>query len=183
MSSPLIAQSYATPFGSFGVIASPDDGVVRAAGFRPLAQVARQVGTAVGRRDWVEGDISHVADAVAAWLDGDDTALMTVPVEQDGGPFFQEVWAQMRTVPGGRAVSYGELAEMAGRPRASRAVGTACASNSIALFVPCHRVVQAGGRLGSYGFGGIENKAALLRHEGVKVSDATPSARLIEKAS
>ncbi|WP_084079312.1 methylated-DNA--[protein]-cysteine S-methyltransferase [Demequina sp. NBRC 110057] len=183
MTSPLLAASYATPFGDLAVVAESDGGVIRAADFRPVAQVARQVGQAHASRGWVEGVIPQAADAVAAWLEGDDDALMTVAVEQDGGPFFQEVWAQMRTVPAGRAVSYGELAEMAGRPRASRAVGTACASNSVALFVPCHRVVQAGGRLGSYGFGGIENKAALLRHEGVKVSDATPSARLIERAS
>lgn len=179
MPQPLIVASHPTPVGPLTVATEPGTFVVRAASFGTLAQLARRL----GEEAWIEGDQRAVADAVAGWVAGDDLALMTLPVRQDGGPFAQEVWAQMRSVPAGRTVSYGELAEMAGRPRAARAVGTACAHNSIAAFVPCHRVVQAGGRLGSYGFGGIDNKVALLRLEGVGVSDASPTARLTERVA
>jgi methylated-DNA-[protein]-cysteine S-methyltransferase len=74
-------------------------------------------------------------------------------------------------VPLGETVSYGELAEMAGRPGAARAVGGAMARNPVPLFVPCHRVLAAGGRLG--GFGGARNaldiKRWLLAHEAAQV--------------
>ena len=65
----------------------------------------------------------------------------------------------------GEVVSYGELAQRVGHPRASRAVGTAMATNPVPIIVPCHRVLQAGGRIGNYG-GGPEMKRELLIHEG-----------------
>ncbi len=68
-------------------------------------------------------------------------------------------------VPFGATVSYLELAERSGSPRASRAVGTAMATNPLPIVVPCHRVLRTGGALGGYG-GGIEAKRHLLAHEG-----------------
>ena len=65
-----------------------------------------------------------------------------------------------------RAISYGELAALAGRPNAQRAAGTFCARNRVGLVVPCHRVVAAGG-IGSYGSLGVEYKRRLLELEGV----------------
>jgi methylated-DNA-[protein]-cysteine S-methyltransferase len=65
----------------------------------------------------------------------------------------------------GHVVSYGELAERVGNPKASRAVGTAMATNPIPIVVPCHRVLRSGGALGGYG-GGLPVKEFLLRHEG-----------------
>mgnify|MGYP003347376265 CR=1 FL=1 len=64
----------------------------------------------------------------------------------------------------GTVISYGELAIRAGRVRAVRAAGSACARNAVAPFVPCHRVVAAGGGLGGYGYG-LAVKEALLAHE------------------
>jgi methylated-DNA-[protein]-cysteine S-methyltransferase len=64
----------------------------------------------------------------------------------------------------GSTVSYGELAEMVGNPKASRAVGTAMATNPIAIVVPCHRVLRSGGNLGGYG-GGLPAKVKLLELE------------------
>ena len=69
-------------------------------------------------------------------------------------------------IPYGRTLSYGDVAEKAGNPRAFRAAGTACGANPVPLIVPCHRVVQAGGRPGNYG-GGPEMKRGLLEMEGV----------------
>jgi methylated-DNA-[protein]-cysteine S-methyltransferase len=68
-------------------------------------------------------------------------------------------------VPFGHVVSYKELAERAGHPRASRAVGTAMATNPVPIVVPCHRVLRTGGSLGGYG-GGLDMKLHLLRLEG-----------------
>jgi len=72
-----------------------------------------------------------------------------------------------REVGWGETVSYGELAEMAGRPRAARAVGNAMSRNPVPIVVPCHRVVGADGSLTGFG-GGIENKRWLLHHEGAR---------------
>jgi methylated-DNA-[protein]-cysteine S-methyltransferase len=73
--------------------------------------------------------------------------------------------ALSREVPYGQTVSYKELAERTGNPKASRAVGSAMATNPIPIVVPCHRVLRTGGALGGYG-GGIDTKVWLLRHEG-----------------
>jgi methylated-DNA-[protein]-cysteine S-methyltransferase len=68
-------------------------------------------------------------------------------------------------IPFGQVTSYGELAARVGHPRASRAVGTAMATNPVPIVVPCHRVLRAGGALGGYG-GGLDMKLHLLRLEG-----------------
>jgi O-6-methylguanine DNA methyltransferase len=72
----------------------------------------------------------------------------------------------LRAVPRGEVVTYGELAALAGRPGAARAAGTFCAQNRFAVFVPCHRVVAAGG-LGGYGSLGLDYKRRLLALEHV----------------
>jgi methylated-DNA-[protein]-cysteine S-methyltransferase len=71
----------------------------------------------------------------------------------------------------GETVSYGELAEMAGRPGAARAVGNAMSRNPVALVVPCHRVVAAGGRIGGFGPSGVATKRFLLALEGVELPE------------
>jgi methylated-DNA-[protein]-cysteine S-methyltransferase len=72
-------------------------------------------------------------------------------------------------VPWGETVTYGELAELAGRPRAARAVGSAMRSNPIPFVIPCHRVVAAGNKIGGYGGGrnAVQLKRELLAREGV----------------
>ena len=80
-------------------------------------------------------------------------------------PFQADVARTLRRVPWGEVVSYGEVASLAGYPRAHRAVGTFCAGNRFSLFVPCHRVVAADG-IGSYGSLGVSYKRRLLRLEG-----------------
>ena len=75
------------------------------------------------------------------------------------------VLEELSRVPFGETVSYKDLAERTGKPKASRAVGTAMATNPIPIVVPCHRVLRTGGALGGYG-GGLDTKVWLLRHEG-----------------
>jgi methylated-DNA-[protein]-cysteine S-methyltransferase len=81
-------------------------------------------------------------------------------------PFLERCAQELRAIPRGEVVTYGELAALAGAPGAARAAGSFCARNRLGLFVPCHRVVSAGG-LGSYGSYGLNYKRRLLELEGV----------------
>jgi len=90
----------------------------------------------------------------------DDVAL---DLEYDT-PFYTRCAEALRAVPRGEVVTYGELAALAGAPGAARAAGSFCARNRLGIFVPCHRVVSAGG-LGSYGSFGLAYKKRLLELE------------------
>ena len=88
-------------------------------------------------------------------------------IELDLEPgFYGDCARALRAVPRGEVVTYGELAALAGRPGAARAAGTFCGRNRFSPFVPCHRVVSAGG-IGSYGSLGIDYKRRLLALEDV----------------
>lgn len=88
----------------------------------------------------------------------------------DAGRFPRRVLdALTREVPWGETVTYGELADMAGAPRAARAVGNVMAHNPVPIVIPCHRVVAASG-IGGYGAAGVATKRALLAIEGVRVA-------------
>jgi methylated-DNA-[protein]-cysteine S-methyltransferase len=101
-----------------------------------------------------------------AYFAGEAAALDEVPVDLDyETSFFDRCAAALRSVPRGDAVSYGELAALAGAPGAARAAGNFCARNRLGLFVPCHRVVGATD-LGSYGAYGLDYKRRLLALEG-----------------
>lgn len=85
-----------------------------------------------------------------------------IPLGMDeGSPFFQSVWRKLLEIPYGATATYGELARELGRPSAARAVGLANGRNPIAIVVPCHRVIGAGGDLTGYA-GGLERKRFLL---------------------
>jgi methylated-DNA-[protein]-cysteine S-methyltransferase len=107
-----------------------------------------------------------VADVVVAYLAGADVDLNEVPVDLEYETEFLSSCARaLRRIPRGETVTYGELAALAGAPGAARAAGSFCARNRLGLFVPCHRVVSAGG-LGSYGSHGVAYKKRLLELEG-----------------
>lgn len=170
MSGPLTHAQFETPFGPLQVFAD-DRGVVRASGFGDVHRIAAHLPQDVASAGWVDGSLPQIERAVAAWLEGDANAITTVAVEQPGSDFLQDVWRAMRLVKAGEPVTYGELAIAAGRPGAARAVGSACARNAVAPFVPCHRVLSAGYRVGAYGYGGAPTKAAMLALE----DGATPA--------
>lgn len=88
-----------------------------------------------------------------------------LPLDLAGTDFQRAVWAQLRKIPYGQVITYGELARRVGNPRAFRAVGSANGRNPVSIIVPCHRVVAAAGKLGGYG-GGLDRKTTLLRLEG-----------------
>jgi len=157
------AARYPTPFGPLSVFVAHGSGAVVRSSFRSLPDAARDLPRAESGRGWVEEEDPRVAEALEAWADGDGSLLTRVPVEQAGAPFTVEVWDAVREIPSGDTVTYGELAVDLGRPRAARAVGTACARNLTTPFTPCHRVVGANG-IG--GFGSSEDlKARMIRLE------------------
>ncbi|MCL1907475.1 MAG: methylated-DNA--[protein]-cysteine S-methyltransferase [Propionibacteriaceae bacterium] len=108
--------------------------------------------------------LTTTLDAVSAYYQGDLEAPSLIEVHQMGGPFFQQVWQVLRGVKVGEIISYSELAVRAGRPKAVRAAGSACATNAVALFVPCHRIVRADGRWGGFGYG-LAVKQSLVDRE------------------
>lgn len=150
-----------TPYGPVVVVTSERG--VRAIGL-PHDELAELVGDTEAARD------PEVARALDEWFAGRDRTL-DVPLDLNGVDGFRRTVLEtlMREVGWGETVSYGELAEMAGRPRAARAVGAAMASNPLPFVVPCHRVVAAGGRIGGYGGGrdAVALKRQLLAREGV----------------
>lgn len=108
-----------------------------------------------------------LATRLRDWFAGSRDVFLDVELELDWcTPFQRAVVDVLRRVPWGEVVTYGELAALAGRPGAARAVGTICATNRFAVIVPCHRVVAAGG-VGGYGSLGLSYKRRLLEVEGV----------------
>jgi methylated-DNA-[protein]-cysteine S-methyltransferase len=86
------------------------------------------------------------------------------PLDLRGTPFQLAVWRALTEIPWGEVRTYGEIAQALGRAGSARAVGGANHENRVAILIPCHRVVQAGGSLGGYA-GGLEVKRWLLAHE------------------
>jgi AraC family transcriptional regulator, regulatory protein of adaptative response / methylated-DNA-[protein]-cysteine methyltransferase len=122
------------------------------------------------RSEFPEAELIPVADSMGELCErlvavadrGEDGR--DLPLEVRATDFQWRVWRAMREIPPGETRSYSELAEIAGYPKASRAVGTACARNPVCLLIPCHRVVRADGSIGDYAWG-KGRKASLLRTE------------------
>ena len=89
---------------------------------------------------------------------------LDLPLDIRSTAFQRQVWEQLRSIPYGQTVSYGEVAKALGKPGAVRAVGRACATNPVALVIPCHRVVREDQTLGGYRWG-LERKQKLIEHE------------------
>lgn len=87
-----------------------------------------------------------------------------LPLHLRGTPFQVRVWQELMRIPFGATCSYGDIAELIGHPTAFRAVGGANGRNNLPVFVPCHRVLAAGGKLGGF-TGGLGLKQRLLAHE------------------
>jgi O-6-methylguanine DNA methyltransferase len=110
-------------------------------------------------RRWVAELEAYFRGERMAWT-AEEISLDTLVPE----PFAHAVYVALLTVPAGETVAYGELAEMAGYPRAARAVGNVMAANPIPVVIPCHRVIRADGTLGNYGNDPAWKKR-LLEHE------------------
>jgi AraC family transcriptional regulator of adaptative response/methylated-DNA-[protein]-cysteine methyltransferase len=118
----------------------------------PQAEIARDDG---GLERWVGLVLAHISGRAPR---------ADLPLDVQATAFQHRVWQELRAIPRGETRSYSEVARRIGSPTASRAVARACASNRVALVVPCHRVVEAGGGLGGYRWG-VDRKRALLDAE------------------
>jgi len=96
------------------------------------------------KSDWIK--------AIAKHLRGDDAAL-DLPIDVQATAFQWKVWRALQRIPYGETRAYAEVAKSIGKPKAVRAVARACATNPVALVVPCHRVVPSAGGTGGYRWG------------------------------
>ena len=112
--------------------------------------------------------LKHISDQVKKLL-AEPSAASSIPLDIRGTAFQQRVWNALREIPRGETRSYADIARIIGKPQAVRAVANACASNPVAVVVPCHRVVQKNGSLAGYRWG-VQRKAVLLEKEHASLS-------------
>ncbi len=133
-----------------------------------LFMVAHKHGPEV-EAGWVQSDeaapFAEAKRQLGAYFAGRLTTF-DLPLAPGGTAFQRRVWDELRRVPHGETVSYGELARRIGQPTACRAVGLANGRNPLSIIVPCHRVVGAGGNLIGYA-SGMARKEALLALEAI----------------
>jgi AraC family transcriptional regulator of adaptative response/methylated-DNA-[protein]-cysteine methyltransferase len=129
-----------------------------------LATLHKEYPAAEIRRD--RGRIGPWVEQVVRSLDGGPDP--DLPIDIRATAFQRRVWEELRAIPPGSTRTYGEIARRIGRPTAARAVARSCATNPVALVIPCHRVVAAGGGLGGYRWG-VQRKRQLLTRESAKV--------------
>jgi AraC family transcriptional regulator of adaptative response/methylated-DNA-[protein]-cysteine methyltransferase len=161
----------ASPLGRL-LVATTDRGVCSVAlgeadGELEAALHRQYPGANVERDDrWLRGTLA----AVLAHLDG-GVRRLDLPLDVAATAFEWRVWKELQRIPYGETRSYAEVARALGRPRAARAVARACASNRVALLVPCHRVVRRDGEAGGYRWG-EERKRRLLQREKARSAGA-----------
>ncbi len=140
-----------------GFMVRPANGAYKGDGFVRMKSFLKKA-------EFVRDDkaIKPVAEQImTAWR---KDKLRDVPLDIRGTDFQKDVWEALLQIPRGKVISYGAIANDIGRPKAQRAVGTAVGENPISLIIPCHRVVQASGALGNYGWG-VDLKEKILKIE------------------
>ena len=162
------AKSFETPVGPLTVLAagfdSESEPAIIAAGFCLAADLWDRVPNADGMKLTEDADLGPLDAPIVRYLDGDLAAIDDLPIAQAGTELQQEVWQGLRDIPAGQTKTYTELAEVTSKPKAVRAVGSACGRNLVAPFVPCHRALRSDGSLGGYYYG-LAVKRWLLDHE------------------
>ncbi len=159
---PVRVRGIETPIGPMTIGAT--EGAVVLADFTERRMMPAQL-AAVRRRfgPTVEGD-SPLLDRTERQLGeyfAAERRTFDLPMDAPGSAFQERVWGELQAIPYGETIAYRDLAERVGAPGAPRAVGRANGSNRLAVIVPCHRVIAAGGGLGGYG-GGLAAKRYLL---------------------
>ena len=156
--------SAATTLGQV-LVAATERGICRIAFGDDAAELVQAMRQAFLKAELVEAParIAPFIDQIDAYLHG-RRETFDLPLDISTTAFRQRVWDALRRIPYGETRSYTQIAELLGVPRAVRAVASACASNPVALAIPCHRVLQKGGSLAGYRWG-LARKAALLDAE------------------
>lgn len=138
---------------------------------RGLCRIAFDEGEAELRAHFPEAEIvppdpefGALVSKVVALVDDPSRGSADLPLDVRGTAFQEAVWQALRAIPPGETRSYAEIALAVGRPAATRAAGSACGDNALAVLIPCHRVLRSDGNLGGYAYG-LERKRALLERE------------------
>ena len=108
-------------------------------------------------------DFERLVAQVVGFIEAPAIGL-DLPLDLQGTVFQERVWQALRSIPLGSTASYAEIAQRIGAPKSMRAVAQACAANSLAVAIPCHRVVRSDGSLSGYRWG-VERKRQLLERE------------------
>ncbi len=122
--------------------------------------------------------IAEAVDAVRRYFGGEEVDFTGLTLDLEGqDPFFREIYAAARQLAWGQTTTYGALAKALGAgPEAARKVGQAMAKNPVALIIPCHRVLAAGGKVGGFSApGGSTSKIRMLELEGVHLGPPEPA--------
>ncbi|WP_026620750.1 methylated-DNA-[protein]-cysteine S-methyltransferase (plasmid) [Ensifer sp. WSM1721] len=122
--------------------------------------------------------VEEAVAAVERYFEGEETDFSGFELDLAGqDAFFRQIYAAARRIPWGRTTTYGALAkELGAGPEAARDVGQAMAKNPVALIIPCHRVLAAGGKIGGFSApGGSSAKMRMLELEGVRVGPPEPA--------
>lgn len=143
---------------------------------RGLGRVRLLVAPGGGAEDAPPTAVAECVARLVAYFDGAAVDFSDVVLDTSGlGPLDGAVYRELRRVPRGATVTYGDLAARAGAPGAAQAVGAAMARNPWPIVVPCHRVLANGGGLGGFSApGGVRTKRRLLRMEGVDLDGGAP---------
>ncbi|MEM7481656.1 MAG: methylated-DNA--[protein]-cysteine S-methyltransferase [Acidobacteriota bacterium] len=154
-----------SPFGEV-LVAATERGICRLA-FTD-AETVDEVAAQLERR-WSRSTLRRDDAAVRPWAERALARNERTPLLVQGTNFQIQVWRALLRVPAGSLISYGRLAETAGSPGGSRAVGSAVGANPVAMLIPCHRVLRADGSPGGYRWGGVR-KRALVACEGARTA-------------
>jgi len=156
-----------TPAGSLGrlLFAATERGVCRVTMGESDAELENLL-----KKEFPAADVQRDDQGLKEWgaaivkhLEGRQ-AKLNLPLDLQASAFQLKVWEALRAIPYGKTRTYSEVAHAVGQPKAARAVGHACATNPVAVIIPCHRVVQTGGGLGGFGWG-LQRKKILLESE------------------
>ena len=109
-------------------------------------------------------DFTAMVAKVLTFLEDPHRGRLDLPLDVQGTAFQRRVWLALQEIPPGDTVSYADIASRVGKPKAARAIAQACAANTLAVAIPCHRVVRGNGQLGGYRWG-VERKRVLLGRE------------------
>ena len=169
----LVRYSFATSPIGLMLIAATDKGICAIQFGDSEAELEhglrREFPFAVRRRD---------DSALHSWTEGllclmrGQKLNTSLPLDIQATAFQRRVWEHLQTIPAGTTRSYSEVAKAIGRPKAARAVARACATNPVALAIPCHRVVREDGSMGGYHWG-LRRKQLLLKTERIQAGTNT----------
>ncbi len=160
-----------TPIGQMLLAATPN-GVCSVQFGESASQLENEL-----HREYPRADIARADKALAPWIRAVQGRIRgehanALPLDIQATAFQRLVWEQLQAIPYGDTASYREVAKRIGRPKAARAVARACASNPVAIAIPCHRVVRENGDAGGYRWG-MRRKQDLLAIEKRRAAKAT----------